>query len=130
MRTSPYGKDLREAVIKYLERGNSQQSAVAIFKLNASTINRWYTRWRTEGHCMQRKRIGAKRKIDRERFRKYMDNEEKEITTRELANIFKVSKRAIYNCMHSMGYSYKKKPIPMWRQMRKEERSRKNLSAR
>ena len=53
MSTSPYSLDLREKVIKYLELGNSQQSASKIFMLNPSTINRWWLRYKREGNTPQ-----------------------------------------------------------------------------
>jgi transposase len=60
MSTSPYSIDLREKVIKYIESGNSQQSASKIFRLNVSTVNRWWLRYKREGNYAAKKRPGGK----------------------------------------------------------------------
>ena len=41
-----YSIDLRKKVIKYIEEGNSQQSATKIFSLNKATVNRWCQRYK------------------------------------------------------------------------------------
>ena len=38
MSTSPYSQDLREKVINYIEKGNSQESAARIFLCNSSKL--------------------------------------------------------------------------------------------
>ncbi len=40
MSTSPYSRDLREKVINYIEKGNSQRSAAKIFDIHENTISR------------------------------------------------------------------------------------------
>ena len=72
MRTSPYSLDLRERVIKFIESGNSQQSAVELYQLNPSTINRWWLRYKTEGHYAPRARLGKKPRVNMEELKLYI----------------------------------------------------------
>ena len=58
MSTSLYSLDLRERVIKFLEDGNNQKSASKLFKLNPSTISRWYLRYKKEGYYKPRVSMG------------------------------------------------------------------------
>ena len=72
MRTSPYSLDLRKKVIEHILRGNSQQSAVRIFRLSKTTVNIWYLRYKKEGHYHPRSRPGAKARINHNNFIKYV----------------------------------------------------------
>ena len=63
MTTSPYSLDLRNKVIKYLKSGRSQRSASETFDLNPSTISRWWLRYKREGNCMARLRLGREPRV-------------------------------------------------------------------
>lgn len=120
MSTSPYSLDLRERVISYIERGNTQVSAASLFCLNLSTVNRWYLRYRREGHYKPRRNVGAKLKIDVEGLRSFIslnpDSRLKDLSVR-----FGVSSWTIYQWLKKLGFSYKKKPSAMWKQARRSE---------
>ena len=68
-----YSIDLRKKVIKFIEEGNSQQAATKIFRLNKATVNRWWLRYKKEGHVNPRKNMGSKARIDRAEIKKYVD---------------------------------------------------------
>jgi transposase len=74
MSTSPYSLDLRKKVIEYIESGKSQKWAAALFKLNSSTISRWWLRYKTEGHYNPRIRMGKKPKISAEGLKNYIES--------------------------------------------------------
>ncbi len=59
-----YSIDLRKKVISFIEEGNSQLLATKLFKLNKATVNRWWLRYKTEGHVNPRKNLGSKPRID------------------------------------------------------------------
>ena len=120
MSTSPYSLDLRERVINYVEAGNSKISAAEIFDINISTVNRWCTRYKEEGNFLPRKRVGAKSKIDQEALVNYVNlNPDAKLT--DVANKFGISLWGIYYWLKKLGFSYKKKPLPMWRQMKRRD---------
>jgi transposase len=89
MSTSPYSKDLRERVIKFVSSGNTQKSAALLFSLNLSTVNRWYLRYRREGNYLVKKRPWAKSKINDKSLAEYVSaNEEKRDVYQELSWLF------------------------------------------
>lgn len=118
MATSPYSLDLREKVIKFIVSGNSQTEAAKVFTLNLSTVNRWYLRHRKEGNCNPRKRLGAKSKIDKESLKAYI-NKNPNATLREISGEYGVSLWGIYYWLKKLGFTYKKKPSPMWKLVKK-----------
>jgi len=120
MTTSPYSLDLRDRVIKFIKAGNTQVLAAKVFALNLSTVNKWYSRYRKEGNYGPRKRLGAKSKVDQERLIKYI-KAKPDATLKELSKEIGVSIWGVYYWLRKLGYSYKKKPLPMWKQIRINE---------
>jgi transposase len=118
MPTSPYSLDLREKVINFIMAGNTQTEAAKVFSLNLSTVNRWYLRHRKEGHCHPRKRLGAKSKIDKESLKLYI-TQNPNATLQEISKEYGVSLWGIYYWIKRLGFSYKKKPLPMWKLVKK-----------
>src|SRR2546429_6456056 len=45
----PYSRDLRERVVRAVERGLSRRKAAAVFELAASTVVEWVRVWRESG---------------------------------------------------------------------------------
>ena len=114
MSTSPYSLDLRERVINFIKLGNTQVSAAKIFSLNLSTVNKWYLRYRTEGNCNPRPRLGAKSKVDIEALTTHITlNPDAKL--KDLAKKFGVSIWGIYYWLNKLGFSYKKKPSATWK---------------
>lgn len=114
MSTSPYSQDLRQKVINFLEKGNSQKNASKIFGLHPNTISRWNIRYKVEGHCQPRPRLGYKSKVDVENLQLVIKNKPN-ITLAELGKQLKISSWHAGRMLHKLGYVYKKKPIPMWK---------------
>ena len=126
MRTSPYNKDLREKVIKYLESGNSQSTATVLFKLNPSTISRWWLRYKREGHYEARVRIGKKPRVNEKELQKYMELNPS-FKASDMGKYFGMSGAGAIYWLKKLGYSYKKKPLPTWKQKKKDDRNIRNL---
>jgi transposase len=122
MTTSPYSLDLRERVIKFIISGNTQVEASKVFALNLSTVNRWYLRHRKEGHCSPRKRLGAKSKIDKENLISYI-TKNPNATLQEVSVKYGLSLWGIYYWLKKLGFSYKKKPSPMWKLAQESEKN-------
>lgn len=126
MSTSPYSQDLRDRVINFIKSGNTQVSAAKLFSLDLSTVNKWYLRYRREGKCTPRARPGAKRKVDLEALTNYITlNPDAKL--KDLAKKFGVSIWGIYYWLKKLGFSYKKKPFPMWKQVKKRENNTRSL---
>jgi transposase len=122
MRTSPYDKDLREKVIKYLESGKSQSSATVLFKLNPSTISRWWLRYKKEGHYEARVRIGKKPRVNEKELKKYVDLNPN-FKTSDMGKYFGMSGAGALYWLKKLGYSYKKKPLPTWKLKKKGDQN-------
>lgn len=121
MSTSPYSQDLRDKVIEYLELGNSQQSASKIFKLNLSTISRWWLRYKREGNCAPRKRLGRAPRVSLSALKDYIEMNPN-FKSADMGKHFGMSSGGAFYWLKKLGYSYKKKTSPMWKQMKKNEK--------
>jgi len=122
MTTSPYSLDLRDRVIKFIVAGNTQTIAAKVFTLNISTVNRWYLCYRKEGNYLPRQRCGAKSKIDKESLRSYITANPNS-TLQEISVEYGLSLWGIYYWLKKLGFSYKKKPSPMWKLVARSEKS-------
>ena len=118
MSTSPYALDLREKVINYLKKGHSQRSCAEVFSLHLSTVQRWWSRYTSEGHFNPRRRLGSKGKVDPQALIEYV-RAHPEQTLKQIGSHFGVADVSIFHRLRKLGFSYKKKPSPMWRQMKK-----------
>jgi transposase len=118
--TKSYSNDLRQKVVEYLKEGNSYDKASRLFKISASAISRWYRKFKKEGNFLPKKRGGSERKIDLERLEEFV-KENENTTLKKAAQEFDVSIFTISFWLRKLGFSYKKKPLPMWKQMKRRE---------
>lgn len=121
MSTKPYSEDLRKRVIEYLIEGGNYKEASKRYKISISALGRWYRRYKQEGTYEVRRRVGAKIKIDLVRLENYV------LTTRdtklkELSKEFNVSTFTVSHWLRRLGFSYKKKPLPTWKQIKRREK--------
>ena len=124
MTTSPYSQDLRERVIKFIESGNSQKSAAGLFELNPSTISRWWLRYKREGNYKPRIRIGKKPRVSAVELKIYIEANPN-FKTSDMGKHFGMSGAGAFYWLKKLGFSYKKKPLPTWRQTKENEISTK-----
>ena len=111
---------LRKRVIEYLYSGRNYKEASKLFKVSISAIGRWYRRWKEEGNYQPKIRGGSKKRIDLKCLEEYVKANEN-MTLKAAAKEFNVSSFTISYWLSKLGYSYKKKPFPIWRQMKKRE---------
>lgn len=119
---SQYSLDLRQKVIKFIQSGNSQRYASKIFNISKTTINKWCLRYKNEGHYESRKRLGAKPKINKESFAQYINNNPN-ATSDVIGKIFGISASGARYWLKVIGFSYKKKPLPTWKPIKKSEKN-------
>lgn len=122
--TKSYSNDLRQKVVEYLDEGHSYDKASIIFKISVSALGRWYRKYKQEGNYIAKKRGGSKRKIDVDELEKYVKGNEN-MTLKKAAQKFDVSIFTISYWLKRLGYSYKKKTFPTWKQVKKSEISTK-----
>lgn len=121
-RTSPYDIDLREKIIKYLEKGNRYIDAASVFEVSVSAIGRWYRKYKSEGNFNAKIRLGAKRKVDDKKIEELI-KADPNLKLKDIAKLFKVSLHPIADSLKRLGYSFKKKPFPMWKLTLKSEKN-------
>jgi transposase len=108
MSTSPYSQDLREKVINYLLKGNSQSQASKVFGLHENTINRWWVRYHKEGSYAARKRLGRPSKVDQAKLVQTIQANPS-MSLKELGVNFNISGWHASRILKRLGFSYKKK---------------------
>ena len=84
------------------------------------TINRWHLRYKSEGHCCPKIRLGAKPTIEKESFIQYVNNHP-DARSEDIAREFDISASGARYWLRRVGFSYKKKPSPMWKRIKKSE---------
>ncbi len=117
-----YSKDLRVSLVEYLKEGNSQASASKIYKISTSTVNRWWLIYKNENRVSCKARGGSKGKIDPLSLAKFVEkNPDK--TLSEIGLEFGIKASSVYYRLKSLNFSYKKKPSPTWKLVKKSEKS-------
>ena len=101
MSTSPYSLDLREKVINFIKAGNSQKEASQVFGINKTTINIWHLRYKNEGHCLPKVRLGAKPTIEKEVFIQYV-KDHPNARSADIRRQFGIIPIAHSNCMQAI----------------------------
>lgn len=120
MSTSPYSQDLREKVINYIEKGNSQRSAAKIFDIHENTISRWKVRKKKEGTILAKVRLGFKSKVDKQQLEEFVKNNSN-ITLKDIGKKFGITGTQVGRILKKLGYSYKKKPLAIWKQVQRND---------
>ena len=115
-----YSIDLRKKVIEFIEQDKTQKLATQIFNLNKATVNRWWLRHKKEGHINPRKNVGKKPKVRKEDFEIYIF-QNPNFTTAEMGKHFGMSSPGALYWLRKLGFSYKKKPLAMWKQSKRRE---------
>jgi transposase len=124
--TKNYSNDLRKKVVEYLDAGNSYIQASHLFNISVSAIGRWYRKYKREGNYLAKKRGGSTIKIDLDKLEKYVKANEN-MTLKKAAQKFEVSIFTISYWLKRLGYSYKKKTFPTWKQVKRSETNTKEL---
>ena len=120
MTTSPYSKDLRKKVINYLNKEKTQKEASQVFGIHRNTISRWSNRYKKEGNYDAKERLGCKSKLDYKKVELFVENNE-DVKLSDIGAEFAISKGYAGVVFKRLGFSYKKKPSPMWKRIKKNE---------
>ena len=118
--TKSYSSDLRQRVIEYLDAGGNYEESSKLYKVSISAIGRWYRRYKKEGNYQAKIRGGSKKRIDLKGLEEYVKTNEN-MTLKQAAKKFNVSSFTISYWLKRLGYSYKKKSFPTWRQTKQNE---------
>jgi len=116
--SASYSQDFRKKVIEYINKGNSCHSASIKFELASNTVRNWYKRYKSEGNYLARKVGGKKGRISEQEVASYVNNNPNFILS-EMGKHFRMSAPGALYWLRKLGYSYKKKPLLMWKQVKK-----------
>ena len=115
-----YSQDFRKKVMEYVNKGNSCNRAAIKFEISSGAVMNWYKRYKTEGSYEARKVGGKKGRISEKDVENYVKNNPDFILS-EMGKYFNMSAPGALYWLRKLGYSYKKKPSHMWKQMKKKE---------
>ena len=118
MSTSPYSVGLRKKVINYIKEGHSQVCASVLFNLHKNTVNRWWVRYNKEGNASARARVGFKSKVDHADLANYVTSNSN-VKLSVLGKYYGITASQVSRILRKLGFSYKKKPFPMWKQVKR-----------
>ena len=99
--------EIRERVIEYLESGGLIKSAVEIFKVSRSSIQRWRRRKAQTGEIKPTERKNLPYKIDDEALKLYIAKYPDAYLT-EIAEVFSVTDSGVYRALKRLGITRKK----------------------
>ena len=117
-----YSNDLRKKAIECVNEGSSYLEVSKRFKVSLSAVGKWYKRYKEEGGYEQRNRGGSVKKIDLEKLKNYVVVNA-DMKLKEAAKELGVSVFTISYWLRELGFSYKKKPLPMWKQAKRNKLS-------
>lgn len=117
-----YSLDLRERVLKFLEKNDDKKAASILFKVSTSTIFRWIRRKKAIGHLRPFKREYAYRKIDYGLLKKYVEEHPDHFLS-EIAEKFSVTLQAIFYALKKLKITRKKSLLSTRNEMRKKEKA-------
>ena len=102
-----YSEDLRKKVIGYLEEGNTQESAKAVFKIGLTTIKRWRKQYKDTGSLAKKELNRRFRKLDPEQLSAYVE-EHPDAYLREIAEVFGCTDDAVRLALIKLKITRKK----------------------
>lgn len=102
-----YSEDLREKVLKYVEKTNDKNKASELFGIGIATIFRWIVRKKEKGHVKPTKRPYAFKRIKDEELKKYIESHPDHFLS-EIAKHFSVSPQAIFYALKKLKITRKK----------------------
>jgi transposase len=120
MSTKAYSTDLRTRVINYIKSGNSQRGASTLFSVSKSAINRWWKRYREEGSLSAKPKLGSKSQVSTKTLETFVTQNPCK-TLKEVGLHFGLGKSTIQKRLQDLGFRYKKKRSPMWKQTNKKD---------
>lgn len=103
-----YSVDLRERVLKFLEKNDDKKVASSLFEVGIASIYRWIRQKNTRGNLEPLRREYAYKKIDYELLKKYTEANPDQFLF-EIAEQFSVTPQAIFYALKKLKITRKKR---------------------
>jgi transposase len=115
-----YSVDLRERVLKHLEKNPDKKAASVLFQVGIATIFRWVSRKKLKGNVEPLRRKYAYKKIDDQKLIEYVENHPDHFLS-EIGEYFGLTLQTIFYALKRLKITRKKKPHSTRREMKKKE---------
>ena len=103
-----YSEDYRKRVMKYLEEGNTWESAQRVFKISSETINNWRKKYKETGEIKDATRRRTYRKLEPEKLKEYVEANP-DAYLKEIGEVFGCSDTAVMKALKRLGITRKKR---------------------
>lgn len=117
-----YSVDLRERVLKYLEKNKDKNTASQLFEVGIATVYRWVKQKREKGHLQPKNRKYVYRKLDYDLLKKHVEEYPDQFLF-EIASQFAVTEQAIFYALKKLKITRKKRLRFTRNAMKRKERS-------
>lgn len=112
-----YSTDLREAVLNFIDGGNSIKAACQLFTVSRSSIQRWRVRLNKAGTIKPKSRIKSPYKVSESALKAYIAAHP-DAYLNEIAAHFNVSDSGISKALRRLNITRKKKRRSMLKEMK------------
>jgi transposase len=117
-----YSADYRKAAIDFKQGGHTFKELKEVFKITPRTYYQWVEILETSGSVKVEIKRTRKRKIDPDALKKAIE-EKPDAYLRELSEMFNCSTTAIYKRLINLGFTYKKRHLPIRKNQKRQERN-------
>lgn len=117
-----YSEDLREKVIKYVEKEKDKHKASEVFGIGIATVYKWIRERKTRGHSRPMKRKYAYKKVDDDALIKYVQEHPDHFLS-EIGEYFSVTPQTIFYALKRLKITRKKKLLSIRRETLRKEKS-------
>ncbi|PPE03493.1 hypothetical protein [Holospora curviuscula] len=103
-----YSKDIQKKVVIYVEKRNSFEKVSTKFEKALNTVSDWYKKYQSKENYLEKK-IGGKKRV----------NSNTNFILSKTGEYFSISAFEALCWLRKLGYRCKKKPIHIWKQIKK-----------
>tara|TARA_B100000315_G_C14047274_1_gene350245 strand:+ start:71 stop:439 length:369 start_codon:yes stop_codon:yes gene_type:complete len=117
-----YSLDLRERVLKHLEKNKDKQAASDLFQIGIATVYRWVSRKKEKGNVRPLRREYAYKKIDDQKLIEYVKDHPDQFLS-EIGEHFNLTPQAIFYALKRLKITRKKRLRFIKKETKKQENS-------
>jgi len=120
-----YSVDLRERVLKHLEKNPDKKAASVLFQVGIATVFRWVARKKLKGNVEPLRRKYAYKKIDDQKLIEYVKANPDHFLS-EIAEYFGLTLQAIFYALKRLKITRKKRQHSTRKETKKKESTLEN----
>lgn len=117
-----YSVDLRERVLKHLEKNQNREAASRLFQVGVATIYRWLSRKKEKGNVEPLRRPYVYKKIDDQKLIDYIEKNPDHFLS-EIAKHFNLTLQAVFYALKRLKITRKKSLRSTRKETKKKEQA-------